>query len=467
MHRSAHRFSMAVLCALALTIPATRLPAQYDGALSMSWGAGDGFATWQWSGEVYLETAVATNDLLYGVGDYDFPAGTRSLHFQAVDRNGEVRSDRSCRDSTGAFGAFTDESGGEAAILDSSGNLLVGGWMNFLGDPSRLHALVARYEIGQPGCTLDEEFSTDGFRLFDTQSYCNPESCAIVALGEIRPETGAVANPRIVALLRASVAISNYRYFLLGLTPAGALDTGFGAPGSGIREVTSAKLGTPQAGGTLAVDDAGRIVVLLTRLEDETTSDLDTMALRYTPDGAIDITFGAHGLMTIEDSGIDDAIDTLAGDLLMVPDGSCMASVQRGSDWLLVRFDEDGVFSTSASTPETVGQLAYQGDDRFLTGRESLSVDELRLRRFDLLPEGYYFDPTFGSATGGEDYDFDFAGGTGQLLADLVLWGGRPVLVGDLFAGDGDSSAFLMRTENAYIFADGFESGNRSRWWGY
>ena len=104
------------LLALAATAGSTRLAAQYDGALSLNWGAGDGFATWSWSGQVFLETAVATNELLYGVGDYDFPAGTRSLHFQAVDRSGEVRSDRSCRDSTGAFGTFTDESGGEAAM---------------------------------------------------------------------------------------------------------------------------------------------------------------------------------------------------------------------------------------------------------------------------------------------------------------------------------------------------------------
>jgi hypothetical protein len=456
------------LVALALLAGSMPLFAQYDGALSLDWGAGDGFATWEWSGEVFLEAAVATNDLLYGVGDYDFPPGARSLHFQAVDRNGEVRSDRSCRDSTGAFGAFTEESGGEAAILDSSGNLLVGGWVTFTGTPSHLHALLARYEIGQAGCTLDEDFSTDGFRLFDTAAYCDPESCVVVALGEIRPETGAVTTPRIVALMRASVAIGSYDYYLIGLTGAGALDLEFGAPASGVRRITSAELGTPQSGATMAVDDAGRIVVLLTRLEDGTTSDLDTMALRYTADGAIDNSFGEHGLMTIQDSGVDDTTDTFAGDLLLLPDGSAAASVQRGSDWLLYRFDEEGVFSGSASPPETVAQFAYQGDDRFLTARESLSLDALRLRRYDLFPDGYNSDPTFGSETGGgETYDIDFGGGSGQTIADFLLWGGRPVLVGHAFASTGDASGFLMLTESTYIFADGFESGTRARWWGY
>jgi hypothetical protein len=461
------------ICTLALAAGAGGLLAQYDGALSPNWGAGDGFATWDGpgsTGQVFLETAVAANELLYGIGDYDFPAGTRSLHFQAVDRNGEVRSDRACHDSTADFGAFTDESGGEAAILDSSGNLLIGGWVNFLGTPARLHALVARYEIDQAGCTLDEDFSTDGFSLFNTQSYCNPESCIIVALGEIRPATGAVDAPRIVALMRATVAISNYRYFLLGLTTAGTLDGDFGAPGTGIREITSADLGTPQSGGTMTVDAAGRIVVLLTRLEDDTASDLDVMALRYTAAGAIDPSFGAHGLMTIQDSGIDDSTDTFAGDLLMLPGtGTALASVRRASsDWLLVHFDDDGVFSTAASPPETVGELAYQGDDRFLTARESLSLDALRIRRHDLFPDGYNVDPTFGSETGGgETYDIDLGGGTGQSIVDFLLWGGRPVLVGHAFASSGGASGFLMRTENDYIFVDGFESGNRARWWGY
>jgi len=445
------------------------LAAQYDGELSLTWGAGDGFATWQWSGRVFLETAVATNDLLYGVGDYDFPAGTRSLHFQAVDRNGQVRSDRSCRESTADFGAFTDESGGEAAIIDSSGNLLVGGWVNFDGAPSRLHALVARYEIDQPGCTLDEAFSTDGFRLFDTQTYCDPESCLVAALGEIRPETGAVAAPRIVVLLRASVAIASYRYFLIGLTPAGALDTGFGASGSGIREISAAELGTPQSAAAMMVDDAGRIVVLLTRLEDGTTSDLDVMALRYSANGAIDTAFGTQGLLAIQDSGVDDSTDTFAGDLLLLPGtDTSLASVQRGSDWLLIHFDDDGVLSASASPPETVGQLVYQGDERFLSAREGLSFDTLRMRRYALFPGSYNSDPTFGSETGGgEAYDIDLGGGTGQQVADLVLWGGRPVLIGHAFDSSGDASGFLMRTENAYIFADGFEGGSRARWVGY
>ncbi len=448
---------------------ASPIAAQYDGALATAWGEGDGFATWQGSGRVFLETAVATSDLLYGVGDYDFPAGTRSLHFQAVDGDGELRSDRVCLDSTSAYGAFTDESGGEAAIVDSSGNLLVGGWVNFQGAASRLHALVARYEIDQPGCTLDEDFSTDGFQLFDTQAYCNPESCLIAALAEIRPETGAVGAPRIVALLRATVAISNYRYFLLGLTAAGSLDPNFGAPGTGIREVTSAALGTLQSGATMTVDDQGRILLLMTRREAGTTSDLDVMALRYTAAGALDAAFGANGLMTIQDSGIDDATDTIAGDLLTLPGtGTSLASVQRGSDWLLIHFDDDGVFSTSASPPESVGQLVFQGDERFLSAREGLSFDTLRMRRYALFPGSYNSDPTFGSETGGgEAYDIDLGGGTGQQVADLVLWGGRPVLVGHAFDSGGDASGFLMRTENAYLFADGFEGGNRARWSGF
>ena len=94
-----NRLVLILLAAVLGASVATRLAAQYDGALSLNWGAGDGFATWDGPGalgRVFLETAVATSELLYGVGDYDFPAGTRSLHFQAVDGDGELRSDRVC-----------------------------------------------------------------------------------------------------------------------------------------------------------------------------------------------------------------------------------------------------------------------------------------------------------------------------------------------------------------------------------
>ena len=114
------------------------------------------------------------------------------------------------------------------------------------------------------------------------------------------------------------------------------------------------------------------------------------------------------------------------------------------------------------------GWLAYQGDERFLSAREGLSFDTLRMRRYALFPGSYNSDPTFGSETGGgEAYDIDLGGGTGQQVADLVLWGGRPVLIGHAFDSSGDASGFLMRTENAYIFADGFEGGSRARWFGY
>ena len=164
----------------------TRLAAQYDGALSLNWGAGDGFATWDGpgaSGQVFLETAVATNELLYAVGDYDFPAGTRSLHFQAVDRNGEERSDRACHDSTADFGAFTDESGGEAAIIDCLGESAD----RRLGELHR-HALPSP----RPGGALRDRPARLHARrgLLDRRlpavqhpGYCNPESCVIVGPG--------------------------------------------------------------------------------------------------------------------------------------------------------------------------------------------------------------------------------------------------------------------------------------------
>ncbi len=471
LRRSSARSKLGTITACALASAALALPlsAQYDGALSMNWGAGDGFATWQWSGQVFLETAVATNDLLYGVGDYDFPAGTRSLHFQAVDRNGEVRSDRSCRDSTGDLGVFTDESGGEAAIIDSSGNLLVGGWLTFQGT-SQLHALLARYEIDQPGCTLDEAFSTDGYRLFDTQSYCDTESCVIVGLGEIRPETGAVSAPRTVALLRAAVGVSSYAYYLLGLTTSGSLDTAFGSGTSGIRQVTFAGLGTLRSQVAMTVDDLGRIVVLVTRVDPGSASDLDTMALRYTAGGDLDITFSGDGLLTVRDSGPNDDEDEIAGDILAEPSaGDYIASVRRLDQNLdLVRIDSTEGVSHHLWAQSTPAQLASQGDGWTVLATEFFGGDAFRTQRLELTHSAYVPDANYGSQpTGYEVYDIDLSGGMDQSIDDFLLWGGRPIVVGNAIDGTSDSWGFLMRAENDYIFADGFEGGSRARWWGY
>lgn len=41
-----------------------------------------------------------------------------------------------------------------------------------------------------------------------------------------------------------------------------------------------------------------------------------------------------------------------------------------------------------------------------------------------------------------------------------VLWHGRAVLGGNL----GAASSFVLRTENAYVFADGFEGGTTAGW---
>ncbi len=91
-------------CALALAAAAVPLAGQYDGALSLDWGASDGFAIWQGSGRVFLETAVATNELIYGVGDYDFPArdaepplSGRGQERRATQRSRLSRFDRSFR----------------------------------------------------------------------------------------------------------------------------------------------------------------------------------------------------------------------------------------------------------------------------------------------------------------------------------------------------------------------------------
>ncbi len=134
----------------------------------------------------------------------------------------------------------------------------------------------------------------------------------------------------------------------------------------------------------------------------------------------------------------------------------------------LVRIDPEEEIVPQFWAQSGPGQFAAQGNDRFLWATEFFTADAFRTHRVVLTPSQYEADPTYSSGVSGyEVYDLDYGGGTGQAIDDFLLWGGRPIVVGNALDANADSWGFLMRAENDYIFVDGFESGNRARWWGY
>lgn len=75
-------------------------------------------------------------------------------------------------------------------------------------------------------------------------------------------------------------------------------------------------------------------------------------------------------------------------------------------------------------------------------------------------------DPTF-HGNGVRRIPFDLAAGAVDIGEAITFSGGKPVAVGFATEGDGDERWAILRSENALIFADGFERGSTAGWAGY
>ena len=62
--------------------------------------------------------------------------------------------------------------------------------------------------------------------------------------------------------------------------------------------------------------------------------------------------------------------------------------------------------------------------------------------------------------------DFDFGGGNKETVAEALLSSGRIVLAGTADETPTTTTGFLVRLNNSYLFADGFEWGTAADWSG-
>ncbi len=410
------------------------------------------------------QAAIATSEeLLFAVGWY----GNAHLAWTSFDDTGND-SNLICSQASNTLFPFATQSRGRAALVDSTGNLLVGGEVAFLGSEDQARPLLARFDLGANGCELDDSFSANGWAVFDDESFCDTEVCTIVALGEILPVTGAVSAPRTIALVR-SVVFGEIlaRYFLLGLTASGGVQTSFG--NQGWREISAPGLGALGPQVAFEIDPRGRINVVVTRYDPEGNFDLDIYLLRYSSAGTLNVTIGDNGLVAIADAGPDDGAESTVRSLSFDARGrAAIGYDEGGSKFVVIDLETEGIAGRSSSTYLAPLVLA-QGDDKLVVIHDRGSGDGFRALRW-LVPEALNLglDSTFRSCLLTGLCDVDLGGDGSESVVATTLWHGRPVYLGNAecsgLVGPELICGFLLRVENDYIFADGFETGGRGRW---
>ena len=118
-------------------------------------------------------------------------------------------------------------------------------------------------------------------------------------------------------------------------TPDGLPDPAFGG---GIVTTDVSESGDAPHG--VAIDGAGRIVVA--GVEGASFVDSDFMALRYTPDGALDADFGNDGIVTTNLDGADDSADGAARAVAVDAVGRIVVMGERWDDIIVARDRADG-----------------------------------------------------------------------------------------------------------------------------
>lgn len=347
------------------------------------------------------------------------------------------------------------------ALFDSQGRLVLVGTATFpaFGDV----IFVVRYLY--PDCTLDPDFSGDGYFTFDL-----PEDVSAL---KVRTQTVYVLTfpiERLVVAGNRELGGAGGDFMdtiVLRLTGGGALDTSF--DGDGWTSLDFAD--ETQLLADFVVDRQRRIVFGANL--DSLSADADWVIGRLLPDGALDSTFDSDGWWRV---GLTSGAAEQVG---------AMAAAANG-DVLFAGIDDDGperrIFaarldsSLHVTSFATAGDLSWvtsaalQGDRKLVVAGWSNGfdgdVDIFALRVRVPVSGPLSVDPTFGSGAEPDPltyFSFEAVPGGTDAAWGIGLAAGRPVLFGEANFGD-PQGMFVARLENAYIFADGFESGSTNAW---
>lgn len=347
------------------------------------------------------------------------------------------------------------------ALFDAEGRLVLVGTATFPGFGDLI--FVVRYLY--PDCTLDPDFSGDGYFTFDL-----PEDVSAL---KVRTQTVYVLTFPVERLVVAGnreldgAGGDFMDTIVLRLTGGGALDTSF--DGDGWTSLDFAD--ETQLLADFVVDRQRRIVFGANL--DALSADADWVIGRLLPDGALDPTLDSDGWWRVGlTSGAAEQIGAMAaaanGDVLFA--GTEDTGPERRI--LVARL---GSFLQTASFA-SAGDLAWvtgaalQGDRKLVVAGWSNGfdgdVDAFALRVRVPASGTLSVDPSFGSGAEPDPltyFSFEAVPGGTDAVWGIGLAAGRPVLFGEANFGD-PQGMFVARLANAYLFADGFESGDRSAW---
>jgi uncharacterized delta-60 repeat protein len=250
------------------------------------------------------------------------------------------------------------------------------------------------------------------------------------------------------------------RHFLLRLLPDGSPDPSFDDDGWAVYPEIPSGLGER----TLALDGSDRILVA-TSIEDNLVS-----IWRVDPAGQIDPTFGGG------DGRVDTTIESGAWLRLAVgPDTGRFVIGVVGGLWGLhpggdvdLDYGDQGFLDTGLfGQASLLHEILLQSDGKLLAVGE-IDPDGPDPADFILMriTPGGSFDTSF-AGNGARPVEFDLIANGQDRALGIATSAGRLVAVGSAQSGlGGDRHWAILRTENALIFADGFERGSIAGWAG-
>ncbi|HWR88775.1 MAG TPA: hypothetical protein VN260_00820, partial [Dissulfurispiraceae bacterium] len=309
--------------------------------------------------------------------------------------------------SFGSKGAVTyglparDESA-TAVAVQHDGRIVVAGAEH---NGSNNDVLVLRYNSDG---TPDTTFGTGGVFTYNAPANSDDFAKAVA----LQPESGKI----VVA--GGTYNGKNTDVLTLTLNTNGTLDTAFGAGGV---VVYNGAADGDDVGEALAVQRDGKIVVAGGTFNG---SDNDVLLLRYTPDGAPDVTFaGGDGVASFNpSSGTNEAAKAVS----LQRDGKIVVAggvvVGSSIDLLVLRYNGNGLpdagFGTGGaviygggSTNESARSLSVQADGKIVVGgivQDTAQVDGIIIRYDDHgVPDPAFGSGgvvTFGTSLGSSDY---------------------------------------------------------------
>jgi uncharacterized delta-60 repeat protein len=315
-----------------------------NGALDPTFGTGGVVTTTVSGASAEAKALVVQPDgKLVAAGDavVSFAGNTRFVAVARYNPNGSL-------DTTfgnGGLGYVADVQGaGEALAVQPDGKLVVAGT-----DGSSFQ--LVRYTSSG---SLDSTFGSGGV--------------ATTAVGSGPAEArGLVVQPdgKLVAAGSARVGLST-DFALVRYLPDGTPDSSFGANGV----VTTPILSHGDDAFALALQSDGKLVAVGPTTRGSGKAEF--ALARYTRSGALDSTFGSHGIVTTPISNGNDEAAALA----VQADGKLLAVGSSGTEFALVRytkagaldraFDGDGIATTSLGSRAAAAGVGVQADGKLV-----------------------------------------------------------------------------------------------------